>query len=1115
ATDLTITESTSWDAGTHIYNNLTISNNSTLTLASNTTDGTGVIIQAASITIDSGSAITASGQGYAGGAAGANGVGDGAGLGSATGGGGGASYGGAGAAGVDGGAAGATYGSFTEPVSLGSGGGGGAAGAGGAGGGAIKLVATGTVTVNGSITANGVDGTSAAGSGGAGSGGSILITCADFAGTGSITANGGNGGSTASAGGGAGGGRIKIYYTGTNTSSLSALTAAAGSNGSGSAADGTASAVQGGTIFYDIPNPTPQSAGVGWSETITAKDAYGNTYDTDATITVSADLTSAVPGPDTTTKRKAITITGSTAGALTDYQVQVAVAYDANMNADFSDIRFADADGDSLSYYRDSYTASTSAVFWVKVPSIPASPDTTTLYLYYGNSALATASNGANTFLSFNLRPEGIIAGGEAFSCALVAGGSAMCWGYNGAGQLGNGTTTRSTTPVSVSGLTGAVGISGGQYFACVVLSDGTAKCWGENNNGQLGIGSTSNQSVPVLVSGLSSVVSIAAGLVHTCAAISDGTARCWGSNDQGRLGNGSTTQSTVPVVVSNLSGAVTMSAGKYHSCALLSNGTGKCWGDNGSGMLGDGTTTTSYVPVTVSGLTGATAIASGEAHTCALINDGTAKCWGYGGSGQLGNGTTSNKTVPTAVSGLTGAVAITAGYGHSCALLSNGTAKCWGHNGNGRLGDGTTTQSNVPVAVSGLTGAVAITGGLYHTCALLSDGSGKCWGTNVEGELGNGTTTASSVPVSVSSNYNLGAVYGKSGSIAYLRKYASSEPAIGAAGSEEALAGLSSVLFYTNNNYTTPTTTYSLTDGLVTIYAKDTVAETIYLAATDGTNSSVSGSIVVNPASIDHYTVSATTPQLVGTGWSETVSAINTLGTVAVEDSTTVITASSSSATTKFYTDATYGTENTSKQYTLSSGLATIYVKDNSSGTITITVTDANSKTGTSSSIVVAPGAFSEYVITTTTPQTAGVGWSETLSSKDSYGNINPLDTTITISGDLSTASPGPDSTPRRKAIAITGSTAGALTDYQVQVSVTYDADMNADFSDVRFADASGAALSYYRQAYAASTSAVFWVKVPSIPASPDTTTIYLYYGDTSLSTTSSGSGTFINYNL
>lgn len=97
--------------------------------------------------------------------------------------------------------------------------------------------------------------------------------------------------------------------------------------------------------------------------------------------------------------RRPIVITGSTAGALAGYQLRVTVPYEPAMQADFDDIRFTSSDGTTLlSYWLEAKTDSTTADFWVAIPAIPPSPSTTLVYLYYGNAAATSASNGVATF---------------------------------------------------------------------------------------------------------------------------------------------------------------------------------------------------------------------------------------------------------------------------------------------------------------------------------------------------------------------------------------------------------------------------------------------------------------------------------------------------------------------------------------------------------------------------------------------------------------------------------------------------------------------------------------------------------------------------------------------
>jgi alpha-tubulin suppressor-like RCC1 family protein len=185
--------------------------------------------------------------------------------------------------------------------------------------------------------------------------------------------------------------------------------------------------------------------------------------------------------------------------------------------------------------------------------------------------------------------------------------------------------------------------IAAGGAHSCVIQS-GQAYCWGNNSNGQLGDGSTTSTTspVPVYTGGVLAgriLTQIVAGASSTCALDSTGLAYCWGLNTSGQLGNNSLTQSALPVAVSTsgvLAGKtlVQLAAGNAHVCALDSTGTAYCWGSNGNGQLGINSTTKSMVPVAVStsgvlsGVT-LTQITGGFGHTCAVSSAGAAYCWG------------------------------------------------------------------------------------------------------------------------------------------------------------------------------------------------------------------------------------------------------------------------------------------------------------------------------------------------------------------------------------------------------------------------------------------------------------------------------------------------------
>ncbi len=407
------------------------------------------------------------------------------------------------------------------------------------------------------------------------------------------------------------------------------------------------------------------------------------------------------------------------------------------------------------------------------------------------------------------------IATGYAHTCASSTSGAMRCWGRNGSGQLGDGTTSHRNLAVNVDGLgSGVTRISTGGDHTCAVISNQALHCWGYNGYGQVGVGSTGNFHRPQHVTSLEGPIrALSAGGEHTCARREGNDLYCWGRATNGRIGFGTTsnigwassphrvrglendlrqlslfwrtscgvTKSNDAVCwgrnnygqlgdgqqftngdgidqaqasrVAGLIGLATMTAvGAEHACAVASDGSVWCWGRNNYGQIGDGTAITRRTPVQVPGIEDVTAIVAGREHSCALRSGGSVVCWGRNNYGQIGDGSLENRNMPVPVVGLNQDVAqIVIGADHNCVRMENGEVQCWGYNGYAQVGDGSYTNRHIPTAVDdpGITYA-GLSAGWRHTCGYTDSGQARCWGSNGEGQLGDGTFTTRTRPVAV-----------------------------------------------------------------------------------------------------------------------------------------------------------------------------------------------------------------------------------------------------------------------------------------------------------------------------------------------------------------------------
>ncbi len=195
------------------------------------------------------------------------------------------------------------------------------------------------------------------------------------------------------------------------------------------------------------------------------------------------------------------------------------------------------------------------------------------------------------------------VGAGEQYSCVRKTDRTVACWGDNTQGQLGDGTKTARSAPATVTGLgTDVVELAVGRFSSCARHATGKVSCWGGNGNGQIGDGTTVDATRPTDLAGFSDVLQLAVGRDHACLLRDSGTVWCWGGNAFGQLGDATNVSSATPVRVTTLTDILAIAVGSVHSCARSTTGQVSCWGENVVNQLGDGTTTNRLQPVSAAG---------------------------------------------------------------------------------------------------------------------------------------------------------------------------------------------------------------------------------------------------------------------------------------------------------------------------------------------------------------------------------------------------------------------------------------------------------------------------------------------------------------------------------
>jgi alpha-tubulin suppressor-like RCC1 family protein len=372
--------------------------------------------------------------------------------------------------------------------------------------------------------------------------------------------------------------------------------------------------------------------------------------------------------------------------------------------------------------------------------------------LCWGDNATGQLGNGTTTSsakpvpISGNLKFSKISAGAT-HTCG-VSQGEVYCWGSNAHGEIGNGAGPNGapvTAPARIKGPANASYIDAvaGRSFSCAVTKLGAALCWGQNGFGKLGLGSShpvgrfaedagaADEAVaaPTPVAGRTVFLSISAHDNNACGLSSSNQVFCWGSNLYFQVG--ATTSDACQVGTSprwpcawsptltaqrrSTSVPSGLAVGDDFACFIDDHADVYCWGKNdheqiaakGGGLpvckfADDTSTECAPSPRKVARPAGATPIgfarvAAGSDWLCAAMQPAGAAvhCWGLNTGGQLGDGQTANRATPAPISGGLSASEISAGEAHTCIVTSGSNPNrvyCWGANAAGQLGNGAAT---------------------------------------------------------------------------------------------------------------------------------------------------------------------------------------------------------------------------------------------------------------------------------------------------------------------------------------------------------------------------------------------------------------------------------------
>jgi alpha-tubulin suppressor-like RCC1 family protein len=247
------------------------------------------------------------------------------------------------------------------------------------------------------------------------------------------------------------------------------------------------------------------------------------------------------------------------------------------------------------------------------------------------------------------------LAAGRYHTCALVTAGGVTCWGWNASGQLGLGSTFPDKVPSPTPSLvaSGASDVAANAESTCALVGT-KVMCFGANGFGQVGNGSTTMQPTPdpVLLptTGTAVPTVLAVGGQHACAGLTpagqpNSGLYCWGDNSKTQLGSDTfiASFSPTPIQAHKIDGnrlSLRVIAGDAFTCTSKDDAEFKCQGANDQGQIPQ----TPIAPTAEGGFIFTSILSAGAGldHGCVLddLAAPAVKCWGANAVGQLGRPT-------------------------------------------------------------------------------------------------------------------------------------------------------------------------------------------------------------------------------------------------------------------------------------------------------------------------------------------------------------------------------------------------------------------------------------------------------------------------------------------